>query len=235
MKKCLLLFSITLVFLTTNLYSSTVYTKINASDTGYVRERHVNIWYQSNPDTYTYSAYQNNVLRTYKSYNKDGATKTWVDDRGVLKFDLTSIATLGIPQEDIESITLGITYASGGNHTPLSNIVVYSMSGTVSSGILTSDFNKLGSTLRTITPQEVSQYALFEMDVTSIINLNDNYEGFIIRYLTLNDVWNHTFSGNSDPTYFPYLKIGYKEVVPEPATMVLLGLGIIELIRKKRK
>ena len=234
MKKCLLFF-IMLVLFTTTAYSNTVYTKINASDTGYVREKHINIWYHTNPDTYTYTTYPDNSLRTYKYYNKDGSTKTWVDDRGVFKFDLSDISALEIPQEDIESITLGITYASGGNHTPLSNIVVYSMSGTVSSGILTSDFNKLGSTLLTITPQEVSQYALFEMDVTSLINLDDTYEGFIIRYLASNDVWNHTFYGNSDATYYPYLKIGYKEVIPEPATILLLGLGIFGVIRRKRK
>ena len=234
MKKCSILICITLIFLTANVFASTVYTKINACDTGYVRQKHVNIWYQSPPDTYTYTAYPDNNLRTFKYHKDEGATETWTSDRAVMKFDLSSIDALGIAEEDITSITLGITYYSGHNHDPLSNILLYSMSGTVSSGILTSDFNKLGSTLLTITPQEVSQYALFEVDVTSIINLNDSYEGFIIRYLATNDVWSHDFYGNSDAVYYPYLKIGYEEVVPEPATMLLLALGVIGLIRKKK-
>jgi len=230
MKKYLLFFSVILVFLTQNIYASTVYTKIHSSDAGWIGYEHYTVWHNTPVDTHNYTANPNTNLSTFRWAAYSGPVQGTSERRAFLKFDLTSIT---INHEDIESITLGITYADGHNYAPNSNIAVYSMTGTVASGILTSDFNKIGSTIRMIEPQEVYQNALFEMDVTSIINLNDNYEGFIIRYLAGNDVWGHTFYGDWSTTYYPYLKITYN-VIPEPATVLLLGLGIIGIIRKRQ-
>ena len=223
-----------LIIFSTNVFASTVYTKINACDTGYVGYEHYTVWHNTPVNTHTYSAVPDTHLSLFRWSASSGEVQGTSERRAFLKFDLSDISALGIDPDDIMSITLGITYASGHNYAPNANIAVYNMSGTVTSGILVSDFDKIGSTVRMIEPAEVYRFALFEMDVTSLINLNDDYEGFIVRYLSGNDTWGHDFYGKSDPTYFPYLQIEYN-LIPEPATLLLLALGAVGLIRKNKK
>lgn len=164
-------------------------------------------------------------------------TTNWggsIDNKGLVEFDLSSI--MGAI---INNATLGIHHAS--NAVPGASFGIYRITQSWTESVVT--WNARPTTVASpdsiLNIADSAAFVWRYWDITSLAQswtsgANSNYGMMLSRIDQANPVAYFTSSDSTD-LYAPKLTIDYSEsVVPEPASMVLVGLGLIGFLKRRK-
>jgi len=190
-----------------------------------------------------FNVYPNSFTTLYNRTSRLNEN-TQKKQNAIVKFDLTGL-NIDLDREPVSSVTLRLflnVIDTTHNPGPFEEkpFYIYQMDGTIAPGITVADHsNYSGPALATYTDDDLSAGDMIDIDVTSAIDLEQDYAGFLSTF-NINTGSNYDFTfyayfyGLDTPEFAPQLIINY-DAVPEPASIILISLGLLGLIRKNKK